>query len=61
VKVRKVKHKSTKQWEILKVEDGKIKRLRKTCPRCGPGVYMAEHEDRYYCGKCHLTEWKKKT
>ena len=56
-----MKHKPTKQWEIIKVENGKIKRLRKTCPRCGPGVYMAEHEDRYYCGKCHLTEWKKKS
>lgn len=55
-----MKHKSTKRWEILKVEGNKIKRKKRTCPRCGDGVYMAEHEDRYYCGQCHMTEWKKK-
>jgi small subunit ribosomal protein S27Ae len=55
-----MKHKTVKQSDILKVEGDKIKRLRNNCPRCGTGVYMAEHKDRYYCGKCHFTEWKKK-
>ena len=38
-------------------EDGKIERLRKECPneRCGNGVFMANHCDRYYCGRCGLT------
>ena len=38
-------------------DDGNIKRLRKTCNEemCGPGVRMATHYDRFYCGKCHLT------
>ncbi len=57
-----MKHKPTKQWEILKVEGNKIKRLKKQCPRCGEGVYMAEHKEkdgkiRYYCGKCSYTVW----
>jgi small subunit ribosomal protein S27Ae len=56
-----VKHKPTKQWEILKPEGDQLKREKKLCPRCGAGTYMAEHEDRYYCGNCHFTEWKKKT
>jgi len=56
-----MKHKPTKQWEILKVEGNQLKRGKKLCPRCGPGVYMAEHKDRYYCGTCHFTEWKKKS
>jgi small subunit ribosomal protein S27Ae len=56
-----VKHKPTKQWEILKVKDDKIEPAKKLCPRCGPGVYMAEHKDRYYCGTCHFAEWKKKS
>jgi small subunit ribosomal protein S27Ae len=55
-----VKHKVIKQWDILKVEGNAIKRLKKTCPRCGLGTYMAEHKDRYFCGNCHMTEWKKK-
>jgi len=43
---------------LLQVDDaGKITRLRKECPHeeCGAGVFMANHADRYYCGKCHLT------
>ncbi|MEM0094525.1 MAG: 30S ribosomal protein S27ae [Candidatus Micrarchaeaceae archaeon] len=28
----------------------------KFCPKCGSR--MAEHSDRYTCGKCHYTEWK---
>ena len=27
-------------------EEGKLKLLRRACPRCGPGVFMAEHGDR---------------
>lgn len=30
------------------------------CPKCGPGVFMAEHKDRTSCGKCGYTEFKKK-
>jgi len=55
-----VKHKTVKQSDILKVEGSNIKRLNKICPRCGIGTYMAEHSDRYFCGTCHMTEWKKK-
>jgi small subunit ribosomal protein S27Ae len=37
--------------------DNKIRRLRRECPSdvCGPGVFMAQHEDRHYCGKCQAT------
>ena len=35
--------------------NGKITRLRRVCPSCGPGVFMASHFDRQYCGKCGLT------
>jgi ubiquitin-small subunit ribosomal protein S27Ae len=44
--------------QFYKVDDnGKIQRTRKECPQdeCGPGVFMAQHYDRYYCGKCSLT------
>ena len=48
-----------KVWKYFKVENDKIVRLKKECPKCGPGVYMAEHKDRFSCGKCGYTEWKK--
>lgn len=34
-----------------------VTKLRKECPNemCGPGVFMAMHYNRYYCGKCALT------
>ena len=54
-----MKHKPIKQWDILKIEGDKLTRKKKLCPRCGLGTYMAEHKDRYYCGKCGFTEWKK--
>ena len=34
---------------------GNITQQRKTCPSCGPGTFMAQHWDRYYCGLCHTT------
>lgn len=59
---KRIKHKRKKiPMSILKYyrvdEAGKIIRLRKQCPAetCGNGIFMAEHADRQYCGKCHLT------
>jgi len=43
----------------FKIEGGKITSTKKYCPRCGPGVMMAEHKDRTACGKCGYTEFKK--
>ena len=33
----------------------KLTRLRRECPNNGCGLFMANHFDRQYCGKCHLT------
>ncbi|HDN51275.1 MAG TPA: 30S ribosomal protein S27ae [Thermoplasmatales archaeon] len=46
--------------ELYEVADGKVVRKRMECPKCGPGVFMAEHGDRMSCGKCGYTEFKKK-
>ncbi|CAD7928840.1 unnamed protein product [Amoebophrya sp. A120] len=59
-KPKKVAHKHKKvKLGVLKFYkvDGsdKITRLRKDCPNCGPGVFMAMHHNRYYCGRCTLT------
>lgn len=42
------------------ITDGKLVRKRKHCPKCGPGVFMAEHENRISCGRCGYTEFKKR-
>jgi small subunit ribosomal protein S27Ae len=30
----------------------------RSCPRCGAGVHLAEHKDRFACGKCGYMEKK---
>lgn len=41
--------------KYYKVEGGKVRRLRRFCPVCGPGVFLAEHKDRLSCGRCGYT------
>ena len=46
----------TTHHHATQVDDsGKVQRLRKQCPQCGPGIFMATHFDRVYCGKCATT------
>merc|ERR1712146_768653 len=59
---KKIKHKHKKDklavLRFYKIDgDGKVTRLERECPddMCGPGVFMASHFDRQYCGKCGLT------
>ena len=63
VKKGKKKKKKTarkKKSEYYKVEGEKLKRIKLNCPKCGAGVFFAEHKNRLSCGKCHYTEWKNK-
>ena len=41
-------------------KEGKLERKKKHCPKCGPGVFLGEHENRLACGKCGYTEFRKK-
>lgn len=45
---------------FYEIKGEKLIRKRRFCPRCGEGVFMAEHEDRWTCGKCKYTEFKKR-
>lgn len=54
------KRPAVKQHRLYKIEGDRLVPLRKTCPKCGAGVFMAEHKDRSACGKCNYTEFKKK-
>lgn len=49
--------KTQKKWEKYELEGETLKRKR-TCPKCGPGVFLAEHGDRYSCGACGYMEKK---
>ncbi len=43
---------------LYKIEGEKVLRLRPTCERCGPGYFMAKHQDRYTCGHCGFTRYR---
>ncbi len=47
-----------KKIEFFKIEGDRINRIRKHCPKCGPGVFLAEHKNRFSCGSCGYTEFK---
>jgi len=49
----KNKHKKSQIWKKYKKE-GKGR----SCPRCGPGTFLAIHKDRSSCGKCKYSERK---
>merc|ERR1711883_51718 len=59
---KKIKHKRVKvklaTLKLYKVDDvGKLERKRKECPNetCGAGIFLSNHKDRQYCGRCGLT------
>jgi small subunit ribosomal protein S27Ae len=57
---KQVKNKvPSKKYEKYTISGDKIER-KATCPRCGPGIFLADHKDRTYCGKCHYVEIKAK-
>jgi len=53
------KSEKQKKSEFYEAKEEGIKRKKLFCPKCGSGVFMAEHKDRYHCGKCSYTEWKR--
>lgn len=54
------KGKSYSVYKLFDAKGGALKRLRKSCPKCGQGFFLAEHKSRISCGKCHYTEFLKK-
>ncbi len=61
----KPKEKSKKKKagrSLYKVEkSGTVTSTRRPCPRCEKGTYMAEHFNRFACGRCGFTEFKRKS
>jgi len=48
-----------KKSEFYEEKDGKLERKKQFCPKCGPGINLAEHKDRFVCGNCSYTKFKK--
>jgi len=55
----KVKKKEKGAYTRYKVDDSGLTRLRPYCERCGPGYFMADHGDRFACGHCGFTRYKR--
>lgn len=47
-------------YALYEAKGDKAERKRKTCPKCGPSIFLAEHKDRISCGKCKYTEYKQR-
>jgi small subunit ribosomal protein S27Ae len=45
-------------WQHYSLKDGKLVKDLNSCPRCGPGFFLANHADRLTCGKCGYTKFK---
>jgi small subunit ribosomal protein S27Ae len=44
---------------MWKVDSDKLVRTHRSCPKCGPAVFLAEHYDRMHCGQCGYTMFKR--
>ena len=47
--------------KLFKVDGDNLTRLRKECPRCGKGYFMAQHVNRSTCGNCGYTTYTGKS
>lgn len=54
------KEKNPTAHKMYEVKGEDLNRLKKNCPKCGKGIFLADHKDRSTCGKCHYTEFKNK-
>ena len=56
-KKQKKKKKTSKKYVLYEGS----KRKNKFCPKCGPGVFLANHANRITCGTCGYMEKKEDT
>ncbi len=56
---KKEKSGAMQGWKLYDTKGG-LKRKNKSCPKCGPGYFLAEHSNRISCGKCGYAEMKSK-
>ncbi|MBU0460189.1 MAG: 30S ribosomal protein S27ae [Nanoarchaeota archaeon] len=56
----KVKKEGKKLSALYEISGDSIKRKNRTCPKCGPGMFMGKHKNRVVCGSCGYVEMVKK-
>jgi len=56
-KKQKKPKKPNQVWKLYEAKD-KLVRKNVSCPKCGPGYFMAKHKSRVSCGKCGYAEMK---
>jgi ubiquitin-small subunit ribosomal protein S27Ae len=56
----KVKKEGKKLSALYNVSGDAIERKNRTCPKCGPGIFLGKHKDRLVCGKCFYVEFMSK-
>ena len=45
-----------RRWKLYEISGEKAKKKNKSCPKCGFGVFLAQHKGRVSCGTCGYTE-----
>jgi len=56
-KRKKRSHPTSQKYKFYKISGDSITR-EKSCPRCGPGIFLMKASNRLYCGKCHWTSFE---
>jgi small subunit ribosomal protein S27Ae len=51
--------KDIKRSDYFEISGDNVEVTRSYCPKCGEGVFLAQHKDRHSCGKCGYTEFIK--
>lgn len=51
--------KASTKYTKYKVSGDTVER-KATCPKCGPGIFLAEHKGRKTCGHCGYTVFESK-
>ena len=55
-KIKRNPKKTSNVTKNYKVSGDKLEKLNKFCPKCGVGVFLANHKGRATCGKCSYME-----
>jgi len=59
-KKQKVRKEGKKLSALYTISGDKIERKNRSCPKCGPNVFLGKHNNRIVCGKCSYVEFIKK-
>lgn len=57
-KKHKKKSKRISKSSFYEIKGESVSRKKRNCPKCGLGVFLAEHKNRLTCGCCGYTEMK---